>query len=109
MKWGCSRLEVCSLLADEGRQVIEAVALVTGDSMSVAMVRPWGNKQHLAAGTGIEHLPTWFPIWREAVLEQLDEGKAGLLNHVHDGSLAWTDAGRHQHGSALRHHQETLC
>ena len=107
MRWGCSRLEVCSLLADEDRQVIEAVALVARDSVSVAMVRPWGDKQHLPAGTGIEHLPTWFPIWGEAILEQSDEGKTGLLNHVHHGFLTGADAGRYQHGAALCHHQKT--
>lgn len=69
MKWGCSRLEVCSLPADEGRQVIEAVALVTGDGVTVAVVGPGSDKQHLPAGTGIEHIPTGFPHGGESVLE----------------------------------------
>ena len=33
-----------SHLADEGRQVIEAVALVTGYCATVAVVGPWGYK-----------------------------------------------------------------
>ena len=53
--------------ADEGGQVVEAVALVAGDRVAVAVIGPWGHKQHLPAGTGIEHLSPWFPPGREAI------------------------------------------
>ena len=97
------------LLADGGGQVVEEVALVAGDGVAIAVVGPGRDKQHLPVGASIKHLPAGFPIWRESVLEQLDEGKACLLNHIHYGLLAWTDAGRHEHGAALSHHQETFC
>ena len=95
--------------ADEGGQVVEAVALVAGDGVTVAVVGPGGDKQHLAVGTGVEHLPAWFPHGREAVLEQLDEREACCLDHVHHVFLAGADAGREEHSTALRHHQETFC
>ena len=93
--------------ADEGGQVVEAVALVAGDGVTVAVVGPGGDKQHLATGTGIEHLAAGFPIRGEAVLEQLDEREACCLDHVHHGFFAGADAGRHEHSATLRHLQET--
>ena len=95
--------------ADEGGQVVEAVTLVASDGVAGAVVRPGSDKQYLPAGAGIEHLPAWFPHGREAIFEQSNERKASLLNHVHHGFLTGTDAGRDEHGAALRHHQETLC
>ncbi len=95
--------------ADEGGQVVEAVALVAGDGVAVAVVRPGSDKQHLPTGTGIEHFPARFPIRGKTVLEQLDKGETSSLNHVHDGPLALADAGRHEHGSTLGHHHEAGC
>ena len=92
--------------ADEGGQVVEMVALVSGDGVAVAVVGPGRNEEDLPAGTGIEHFSARFPYGREPVLNQLDEREAGGLDHVHDGLLAWADAGRDEHGTALCHHQE---
>ena len=78
---------------DEGGQVVKAVALVAGDSMAVAVVGPGRDKEHLPAGTGIEHRSTRFPHGRESVFKQLDEWEARGLDYVDDGFLAWADAG----------------
>ena len=82
-----------SLGADEGCHVVELVALVAGDGGSAGVVGPWGDEEHLPAGTGIEHLSTGFPQRGEAVLEQLDDGDTCRLNNVHDSFLARADAG----------------
>lgn len=79
--------------ADEGGQVVEAVALVAGNGAAVAVVGPWGDQVHLAAGASIEHLPAGFPKRREAILEQLDKGEACHLYHIHYIFLALADAG----------------
>ena len=79
--------------ADKGCEVVEAIALVAGNGMAVAVVGPWRDEEHLPASTGTEHRSARFPHGRETVFEQLDEREARGLDHVHDGFLAWTDAG----------------
>ena len=92
---------------DKGGEVVEAVALVASNRVAVAVVGPGSDEEHLPAGAGIEHISAGFPHGRETVFKQLDEGEACGLDHVHDGSLTGTDAGRNKHGTALCHHQET--
>ena len=92
-------------MADEDRQVIEEVALVSSDGVAITVVGPGCDKQNLPAGASIEHFSARFPHGGESILEQLDEWEACLLNHVHHGFLSWADAGRHEHGTALSHHQ----
>ena len=54
---------------DEGGEVVEAVALVAGDDVAVAVVGPGSDEEHLPAGTGIEHISAGFPHGRETVFK----------------------------------------
>ena len=82
------------VFADETGEVVEEVALFTGDAAPVVVMGPWRHDKQPTLGAGIELPPTGFLHRGETVFDEDNEGETRLKGTAHDFFLAWTDAWR---------------
>lgn len=82
------------VVADVGGEVVEEEALGAGDAALVVVMGPWGDDEQPPLGTGVELAAAGLLHGGEAVLDECDDGEAGLEGSCHDFFLTWTDAWR---------------